>query len=342
MSKLLVIDGAFGEGGGQILRSSLALSLVTGRPFRIRNIRAGRPKPGLRKQHLAAVRAAAAVARADLTGDRLHSSELEFHPTGRFGGRYHFDVGGAGSCNLVLQTVLPALITAARPSHIDLIGGTHNPFAPPFHFLTQVFLPLLNRMGSQVRAELQQWGLYPTGGGRMTIEIMPAPRLSPLDLTVRGELISGRLRAIVAALPVHIAQRECRAFNTAFGRHFETTVEQLSESSGPGNVLMAEIESVHMTELFSGFGRRGVPAERVAGELAEQVNAYLSTDAPVGPYLADQLPIPLAIAGKGLYRTLPLTRHTRTNLTIVQRFLEIAVSARPADATSWKITIGSS
>jgi RNA 3'-terminal phosphate cyclase (ATP) len=340
MSKLLVIDGALGEGGGQILRSSLALSLVTGRPFRIENIRAGRSKPGLRKQHLAAVRAAATVSRARVTGDTLNSAVLEFHPAGRFGGDHRFDVGGAGSCSLVLQTVLPALIIADSSSRIVLTGGTHNPFAPPFHFLSQVFLPLLNRMGPQVQAKLRQWGFYPNGRGEMAVDITPAPRLSSLNLTVRGELNRSRLRAIVAALPLHIAQRECRAFSRAVDHPFEVTAEALPAPSGPGNVLMAEIGYTRIRELFSTFGRRSVPAEKVACELADQVNTYLATSAPIGPYLADQLLVPLAIAGSGAYRTMPLTRHTRTNIAIVRQFLEIAIKVQPAGATEWEIKIG--
>lgn len=155
MPSLLIIDGALGEGGGQILRTALALSLVTGQPFRIQNIRANRPKPGLRKQHLAAVRAAAAVGRARVRGDRLGATELDFLPDGRFAGDFEFDVGSAGSCTLVLQTILPALVLADRPSRLVLRGGTHNPGAPPFHFLEKVFLPLLHRMGPLVKTELR-------------------------------------------------------------------------------------------------------------------------------------------------------------------------------------------
>ena len=341
MPKPLLIDGAFGEGGGQILRSALALSLVTGRPFRIEKIRAGRPRPGLRKQHLAAVRAAAAVGRARVSGDALGVSELDFEPRGRYPGRYQFDVGSAGSCGLVAQTVLPALITAGQSSRLELIGGTHNPFAPPFHFLTRVFFPLLSRMGPQLRAELPVWGFYPAGEGRMTLDVIPTPHLLPLDLRERGALLRGRLRAVVAGLPQHIAQRECRTFGQSVSQPFDCAIEELPPSAGPGNVLMAELESAHITELFSAFGRRGVPAEKVARELAEQVNSYLTLEAPVGPHLADQLLIPAALAGKSMYRTTPPTRHTRTQLIVVQQFLETAISLRAVNATLWEIVIGS-
>lgn len=340
MSTPMDIDGAFGEGGGQILRSSLALSLVTGRPFRIRNIRAGRPKPGLRRQHLAAVRAAVAVGRAHVRGDVLGSCEFEFHPVGRFPGHYHFDVGSAGSCTLVAQTVLPALITAEGPSRLVLRGGTHNPFAPPFDFLSQVFVPVLNWMGPNVRCQLQRWGFYPAGGGRMMVDVAPAPRLSPLVLTRRGLLIRGHLLAVVAGLPRHIAERECRAFAADLGRGFETAVQEPPGAAGPGNVVMAVLQSAHVTELFSAFGRRGVPAETVAHELARRVESYLAAGVPVGPHLADQLLIPMAMAGKSACRTMTPSRHTHTNLAVVQRFLEIAVSLRPVEAGVWRIEVG--
>jgi RNA 3'-terminal phosphate cyclase (ATP) len=334
------IDGAFGEGGGQILRSSLALSLVTGKPFRIRNIRAGRPKPGLRKQHLAAVQAAAAVGRANVVGDVPGSSELVFHPAGRHAGDYVFDVGSAGSCSLVLQTVLPALATTGAPSCLELIGGTHNPFAPPYHYLAQVFLPLIARMGPCVHVELHRWGFYPAGGGRMSVAIAPAPRFAPLDLTARGERVRTRVQAVSAGLPRHIAERECRSFAAAADGDFEQTIEELPAVYGPGNLVMAEIASANVTELFSAFGRRGVPAEKVAGALAGEVNAYLAAGAPVGPYLADQLLIPVALAGKGRYRTTAPTRHTETNRVVVQRFLEVAISMRQVGTAVWEVQVG--
>ncbi|MBI5550651.1 MAG: RNA 3'-terminal phosphate cyclase [Desulfobacterales bacterium] len=338
----MIIDGAYGEGGGQILRTCLALSLVTGRPFEIRNIRAGRPKPGLRKQHLAAVRAAAAVGRARVRGDSLGSAVLEFLPGASFAGDYEFDVGSAGSCTLVLQTILPALVLADRSSRLVLRGGTHNPGAPPFHFLEKVFLPLLHRMGPLVQTELRQWGFYPAGGGCIQVEITPVRRISPLNLTDRGDLRHGRAHAVVAGLPRHIAEREGRTFASSVNRAFDYVVEELPAAMGPGNALMAEVVSGNITELFSAFGRRGAPAERVAGELAEAVNAYLASGAAVGPYLADQLLIPLALAGGGRYRTQPPTRHTRTNIEIVRRFLEIEISLQPGEDQCWEVAVGPS
>jgi RNA 3'-terminal phosphate cyclase (ATP) len=174
------IDGSFGEGGGQILRSSLSLSLVTGKPFRIENIRANREKPGVLRQHLTAVQAAAEVGSAEVEGASLGSKALTFVPGKIRSGEFRFAIGTAGSGTLVLQTILPALITAAGPSRIEIEGGTHNPAAPPFDFLQRSFIPLIERMGPKVKLELQRYGFYPAGGGRFVVEITPCEVLKPI------------------------------------------------------------------------------------------------------------------------------------------------------------------
>src|SRR6185436_4161528 len=202
---MLTIDGSFGEGGGQILRTALSLSLVTGKPFRIDNIRARRKNPGLLRQHLTAVNAATEISHAEVTGAGIGSRELTFAPGSVESGDYAFAVGTAGSTTLVLQTVLPALLIANGKSQLILEGGTHNPFAPPFDFLAQAFLPLVNRMGPQVTAELERPGFYPAGGGRIRVTIEPAGELKRLDISSRGEVLARRAKAVVANLPISIA-----------------------------------------------------------------------------------------------------------------------------------------
>src|SRR5262245_55571056 len=191
---MITIDGSFGEGGGQILRTSLALSLVTGKPFRIENIRAGRKNPGLLRQHLTAVNAAASIGQAEITGASIGSTLLTIAPSKITHGNYHFAVGTAGSSTLVLQTVLPALLIADGPTRLTIEGGTHNPFAPPFDFLARAFLPLLTRMGVNVNANLDRYGFYPAGGGRIEITISPTGKLLPLVLESRGEIRSRQAR----------------------------------------------------------------------------------------------------------------------------------------------------
>ena len=209
---MILIDGSEGEGGGQILRTSLALSLVTGQPFRLENIRAGRQKPGLLRQHLTAVEAATTVGAAEVIGAALGSKTLEFRPGAVTPGNYRFAVGTAGSATLVLQTVLPPLLTANAISTLTLEGGTHNPFAPPFDFLARCFAPLIQRMGPTIELELRRPGFFPAGGGKFHARIEPVKRLARFDLLERGPLRQHRARVIISKIPTHADHRKipCR------------------------------------------------------------------------------------------------------------------------------------
>jgi RNA 3'-terminal phosphate cyclase (ATP) len=337
---MIRIDGSFGEGGGQIVRTSLALSLVTGQPFMIHKIRAGREKPGLMRQHLTALNAAAQIGNAEVSGNTIGSREFTFKPGKIKSGRFHFAIGTAGSCTLVLQTVLPALLQAAGPSDLILEGGTHNPYAPPYDFLAKTFIPLLNRMGTAITTTLERPGFYPAGGGQLQVSIQPSPKLAPLELMERGPIRSKIARAAVANLPISIAQRELKVIADHLKwEPKELMAVEIEGSTGPGNMLTIEIVSDALTEVFTGFGERGVSAEKVSRQAIQQVQAYLQYDLPVGRYLADQLLIPLAMAGKGKYRTLPPTRHTNTNIEIVKRFLNVDIRASEVAARQWEIQI---
>jgi RNA 3'-terminal phosphate cyclase (ATP) len=328
---ILTIDGSAGEGGGQVLRSSLAMSLLTGRPFVIDNIRARRKKPGLMRQHLTAVNAAAEVSNADVTGATIGSARLEFRPGKVQPGDYTFSVGTAGSTTLVLQTVLPGLLLAERESNVTLAGGTHNPMAPPLDFLTKTYLPLVNRMGPKVTVDAASVrpGFYPAGGGRFRVHIRPARQLGRLEIMERGEIRARRVTALVANLPQHIGERECRTIAEKAGwddRCF--TVEMVQHSRGPGNVVLIELEADNLTEVFAGFGQIGVRAEVVAARVLDEARAYLDAGVPIGTHLADQLLLPLGIGahfgnGGGAFRTMALSPHATTHIDILHRFLEI-------------------
>lgn len=329
-----------GEGGGQVLRTSLGLSLVTGQPFRIENIRAGREKPGLLRQHLTAVRAAAQVGGAKVTGDAIGSRTLTFELGQVQPGQYEFAVGTAGSATLVLQTVLPALVVAKGPSQLTLKGGTHNPWSPPFDFLQKAFLPLLAKMGAKVTAKLIRPGFYPAGGGEFAVEIEPAVdgRLRPLELMERGEIVSRQARAIVAKLPDHIAERELNVVEKKFGWPAESlVVERANDSVGPGNIIMLEIASRNVTEVFTAFGQLNVRAEAVANGAVDEAREYLRCGVPVGPHLADQLLVPMAMAGGGRFRTVTPTQHTTTNIEVIQKFMDITISASRSEQDLWEI-----
>jgi RNA 3'-terminal phosphate cyclase (ATP) len=339
---VIALDGSFGEGGGQILRTALALSLVTGKPFSIENIRAGRKNPGLLRQHLTAVNAATEISRAEVTGAAIGSRELTFAPGSVVSGNYAFAVGTAGSTTLILQTVLPALLIASGKSKLILEGGTHNPFAPPFDFLEKAFLPLVNRMGPRVTAELERPGFYPAGGGRMSVTIEPAAELNRLDIPARGEVLDRRAKAVVANLPISIAERELKVIERKMSWPREWMKAELVERSpGPGNVVTIEIECEHVTEVFTGFGERGVRSETVAEKAAQQARRYIASEGAVGEHLADQLLIPMAMAGGGSFTTGPLSRHATTNVEVIGRFLDVSIDSSQIGDRLWKVDLTS-
>lgn len=337
---MIEIDGSRGEGGGQILRTSLGLSLLTGTPVRLFNIRAGRHKPGLMRQHLTAVQAAARVGSAQVEGDALKSQEVVFRPQGIQAGHYEFKISTAGSATLVLQTVLPALLAADGPSTLVLEGGTHNMKAPPFDFLKRSFLPILERMGPRIDARLERHGFYPAGGGRMVIDITPAP-LQPIELHARGEIVARRARALVAHLPRHIAERELQTVGSRLNwSPTELHVEEITDSAGPGNVLFVEVETEHVTALFTGFGRKRMRAEQVAVETADEAKRWLAHGAPVGEHLADQLMLPLALAGGGGFTTGPPSLHATTQIETLGLFLNVPMRFEQADDRQWRFEVG--
>jgi RNA 3'-terminal phosphate cyclase (ATP) len=336
---MLTIDGSAGEGGGQILRTSLSLSLLTGRPFCIRNIRAGRARPGLLRQHLTCVQAAAAVSTAELEGASLGSQRLVFRPNAVRGGDHTFRIGSAGSTTLILQTVLPALVLADTPSTLAIEGGTHNPFAPTFDYLEQVFLPLLARMGPKVQAKLIRPGFYPAGGGRFEAEIQPVPALAPLHLHDRGAPVRVDATAVVSALPKRVGVRELAALRDRLDLEREATrLHVVSDPRGPGNVVWIRAASEPITEVFVAFGEKGRPAADVARRSAEAFIAWRDLGAPVGPYLADQLLLPLALAGSGGFTTGPLTLHARTNIETIGQFLDVEFQVQ-TDAGRVRVTL---
>jgi RNA 3'-terminal phosphate cyclase (ATP) len=321
----VLIDGAQGEGGGQILRTALSLSLCLGRSVHIQRIRANRDRPGLRPQHLTAVRAAAQLGDAQVQGAEQGSRELWFAPQRRpAGGNFQFDIGTAGSTGLVLQTLLPVLLTAPRSSELSLTGGTHNPLAPSFHFLAGAFLPLLQRLGPRISAILDRPGFYPAGGGRVRVRIEPVPRLQPLVLAelVREPALSAR--ALLCRLPDAIGRRELGVLTQELGvKLAQQRLERDDSSLSPGNALILEAQGPEVTEVLVSLGERGVPAETVARRLVYEAQRYLAAQVPVGEHLADQLLLPLALAGGGSFLTLVPSLHLRTNLAVIQAFLPL-------------------
>ena len=340
MGNWVMIDGSEGEGGGQVLRTALSLSLVTGRPFRIERIRAGRKKPGLLRQHLTAVQAATRVGHARVAGAELGSRSLSFEPQDIQPGEYDFAVGTAGSATLVFQTLLPALLQVQAPSRVTVEGGTHNPGAPPFDFLAGTFLPILGQMGASVTASLERCGFYPAGGGRITFDVAACPTLRPMTLLHRGAT-QVRARGLVASLPESIAKRELGIVRERLGleRHL-CRVESIAECVGPGNILLIVIDGESIREIVTGFGIKGVSAEKVASDACDEAERYLRSDVPVGSHLADQLLLPMALAGGGSFRTLAPSVHTQTNAGVIRRFLDVPIVIDAETEDTYRITIG--
>ena len=324
---MLQIDGTEGEGGGQVLRTALALSVVTRTPMRIEGIRGKRKKPGLQRQHLTCVQAAATVSEAEVRGAELNSQQIEFTPQSIRAGNYRFSIGTAGSATLVLQTVLPALLAADAPSTVQITGGTHNPLAPPFDFVEKAFVPALRRMGAEVKLRLLRHGFMPSGGGSFVAEVAPCPRLSPLDLRERGEEKPWRLRALLSKLPDEIGARQLDHLLDRFEKRrlaFEATSLERVDADDAGSALLFELPHGDLCDVLCSFGERGVRPETRADRIATEALILSSARVPVGPFLADQLLLPMALAGGGTFRTVEPTLHATTNARLIERFLPVS------------------
>ncbi|HEX8405461.1 MAG TPA: RNA 3'-terminal phosphate cyclase [Duganella sp.] len=321
---MIELDGAAGEGGGQVLRTALTLSMITGQPFRIKNIRAGRARPGLLRQHLVAVQAAGLVCGADVADAAVGGQTLLFEPGMIRAGDYEFAIGTAGSCTLVLQTVLPALLFAGQPSSVRVKGGTHNSMAPPVHFLQRAYGRVLAAMGATIDIRLNRFGFYPAGGGEVVADIAPCGALRPLDLLQRGVLRHGYAESFVAGVSASVARRELECIGEGMGWEAGQLLAcVLPAEHGPGNVLLVTLEHEHVTEVFSGFGEKSVRADTVAKQTLERVRGYIASGAAVGEWLADQIMLPMALAGGGGFTVDKLSLHAMTNAEVISRFLPV-------------------
>ncbi len=326
------VDGSYGEGGGQVLRTALSLSALSGTPFQIDSIRAGRKKPGLMAQHLTSVRAAARACGALVDGDRFGSTSVRFEPQKLRAGHYCFDVaeerGSAGSVGLVCQTVLPLLFFGQTDSVVEIIGGTHVPYSPPYHYVDSVLLPTLGKMGLDATMEIGSWGFYPKGGGRMRLMAKSSKGIRPLVVTERGRV--RRLTGIsaVANLPMSIADRQKKKLAYRLREiEPEAAIQTIiASSTGPGTFLFLLAEFEGGLAGFSSLGARGKRAEEVADEVADQFLDHYQNGAVFDPHLADQLLLYCAFArGRSSYTTSDITNHLMTNKWVVEQFLPVTI-----------------
>lgn len=332
-NEVVEIDGSIGEGGGQVLRSALSLSMITGKTVRLFNIRARRSKPGLMAQHLKSVDAAAAISKANVEGAALHSTALTFSPSSLRSGRYRFEIGTAGAATLVLQTVLLPLSLATASSSVIITGGTHVPWSPCYHYLDLHWLPILRRIGIEASLELEQAGFYPQGGGRINANVRPVNKITGLTLSQPGRLIRIKGISAVSNLPLTIAERQKRQAilrlqtlpDLGLSPDLHIRIQQMpSFAKGTLLLLLAEFEFGQCC--YFGLGALGKPAERVADEAVDALVAFLKTGAAADQYLADQLLLPLSIAnGPSEIHTCQVTEHLLTNASVIRSFLPVGI-----------------
>ncbi len=322
---MLEIDGAYGEGGGQLVRTAVALAAVTGRGVRIRGVRARRSPPGLAAQHLTAIRAVAALAQGELTGDRIGSMEITFQPGALRSGEFRFAVGTAGSVTLVLQALLPVALRAPGPCVFHITGGTDVPASPPVDYLRRVLLPILGTLGVEAKLECLRRGYYPRGGGEVALEVRPG-RLEPLVCEAPGPLRTLRGYAHVAGLPRHVLERMVRAARAQLGQPVELEERLLDaeEALGPGGALVLVAETAHTQLGASAVAQRGVPAERLGSMAAQALLQELACGATLDLHASDQVLVYLTLAGgTSSFYARALSSHAATTLWLLERFLPL-------------------
>ncbi|NOQ35940.1 MAG: RNA 3'-terminal phosphate cyclase [Methylococcaceae bacterium] len=336
---MIEIDGSQGEGGGQILRTSLSLSACTGQAIHIRHIRQKRKKGGLMRQHLACVTSLARICNAHVKGASIGSKAVEFTPNNITGGEYHFSIGSAGSTMLVLQTVLPALLQANKPSKLILEGGTHNPLAPSFEFINHAFLPMLKKMGVECKTSIKRYGFFPVGAGHVEIEISPCSKLAPIKIEERGKLQAIEPVCIGAGIPAHVLNRESKQLLYKFTNPQPKVKTLMVDSLGSGNLVSIRLFYEHVNEVIDCLGAIGIRAEKVATNAITAMRKYQASKAPVGEHLADQLLLPMAIGSGGCFVTSELSEHTRTNIDVIESLTNVRIHKQKLANHLWKIIV---
>jgi RNA 3'-terminal phosphate cyclase (ATP) len=342
----LQIDGDYGEGGGQILRTTLALSCVLKRPVEIVNIRKGRKVPGLQPQHLTATNACRRISAAQTEGNALGSTSIKFSPTKTKGGEFIFDVaekrGSAGSTSLVLQTLLLPLSLCESASSVSVLGGTHVPWSPPFHYLREIFAPVVKRLGLNIDLEIKKWGWYPKGGGEVACSIIPAASLSPLNSIIRVRLIRLSGISAVSNLPPSIAERQRnQAMKVLKEQGFSPEIELVQGPSiGQGTFFFFKAEFENSLAGFGALGERGKRAERVAEEACDDFLDFMKTDSAIDSHLADQLIPYLTLAeGRSSFTVSKITPHLLTNIWVVQQFVQAEIKVEGVEGEPGRVTI---
>lgn len=336
MQNLVKIDGSLGEGGGQVLRTALSLSIITNTPIHLYNIRAGRKKTGLMRQHLVCVESSARLANAHVEGAGLGSQEIIFRPQQAQAGYYEFNIGSAGSTFLVLQTLLPILMLQDSPSTLIISGGTHNPLAPTAEFIERSFFPMLAHLGIDVQLQLKQAGFAPVGGGQIEVRIQPWQQRQALNLVERGEIVAMNAYAGCLNLDDKIAMRELDVLQQKLALN-ESRLYHLNGIS-QGNHVFVEVKTQQHSQVFTALGEFKKSAELIARQLANRVADYVQSGAVADEYLTDQLLLPLALGKGGTFTAQMISEHTRTQAEMIQRFLDVKIEFVPLNKI-WQVHV---
>ena len=336
----ITIDGSIGEGGGQILRSSLTLAAITGKSLVINNIRANRRKPGLLRQHRTCVLAAARACHAVVEGSELGSTRLSFTPGNIQAGQFDFSIGTAGSTILVAQTLMPILLFAKEQSTVKFTGGTHNDMAPSLCFFRKSFLPVLNQMGVNCEVTQISYGFNPVGGGQWTLTANPVDKLTPLSIdAVDSQISDYQIITLFRKLSKNICESEINSVCKKLDWPDECASIKHAESKGPGNSLQLYVKGQYQQNMIEVFGQNGVAAETVANRAVKQIRTFLHSKTAVESHLADQLLLPLALAGGGSYTTTRPSQHTLTNIDVIKRFLAVDINIEQSSDVAWSVKI---
>ena len=343
------MDGNYGEGGGQILRTTLSLSCILKRPVEIINIRKGRKIPGLQPQHLTSVNACKKISKAEVWGDSLQSLILRFSPQQTEGGDYSLDVAekkrSAGSTSLVLQTLFLPLSRCQHSSNIKILGGTHVPWSPPFDYLKEIFVPMVEKIGCEIKLEIKKWGWYPKGGGEVLCTIQPTSEFSPLNLTERGKLLRLSGISVVSNLPHSIAERQKnQTIKVLKDKGFSPEIKvSQAPSIGQGTSFFLKAEFENSVAGFGALGERGKRAEKVAEEACLEFWQFMQSAGAVDPHLADQLIPYLALAhGRSTLTVSKISKHLLTNIWVVKQFLQTEILVEGEEGEQGRVIINPS
>ncbi len=330
--KPLIIDGSFGEGGGQIIRSSLALSMISGTPIEIHSIRAGRKNGGLRKQHLTSVNAAVEICNAEVTGNVMGSTRITFTPNAIKAGNYSFATGSAGSAFLVFQTIFPALMMQKEESHLVIQGGTHNLKAPPAEFIEHSFLGTMKKIGVDSSLKLNRYGFYPKGGGEVEITITPS-KLNSADFTKLSPITKIIAEPVVVRKPRTVADSQADEIRGVLPQ--AEVISHFPKAVGPGNSVSVSVIRDNIRQVFTGFGKRNCSPEITARVVAQRAQTFSQADIFCDSHLTDQLMIPLLLAGGGKFTCPKPSLHATTNAEVIKVFTGKEILFSEIDSGKW-------